>query len=81
LENLPLLKQISLKKQEPKAPQAAGSPSELNFSNLNTNATSSGQPIYKCQSEHQTPIKSFKSFQGDKIEAQAKQPGFVLPSV
>lgn len=61
LENLPLLKQISLKKSEQKVTQGGNSPSELNFRNLNTNATSNGQSIYKCQSEHQTPIKSFKS--------------------
>jgi hypothetical protein len=39
------------------------------------------QNIYKCQSEHQTPLKTFKSFQTDKVDALFKQPAFVLPTI
>ena len=67
---------MTQKKAEPKVNQA-GSPSELNFRNLNPNGPQSG--IYKCQSEHQTPLKSFRSFQGDKMDVQGKP--LVLPSV
>lgn len=68
---------MTQKKPEPKPTQF--SPSELTLKNLNPNGPQSG--FYKCQSEHQTPLKSFKSFQGDKLDVQAKLPGLVLPSV
>jgi len=60
---------------EQKTAQKVASPSESGFQSI-SRVASTGQ--FKCQSENQTPLKTFKTFPNDKV---FNKPAFVLPNI